>query len=317
MIVVQDWLRDAPVPGLRAVLTIGVFDGLHRGHRYLLERVIAGAAALGVDSLLLTFEPHPLSVLSSKYAPEILTTFPQKAGLLSDMGLSILACLRFDQEMASLGAEGFLDGVIASRVAPAGILIGPDFHFGRNAEGDFALLESWARGRGIPIEAVEMQRAPGGEVFSSSHVRGLLKTGHVESAARLLGRPYRISGVVIEGQRRGRELGFPTANLGKVSQLIPGPGVYAAMAVLDGKRLFAMTSVGNNPTFKGQSLTVETNILDFKGDLYGRDMGLDFIGRIRGMVRFDSATALAERLGEDERQARAILSAGLELGEGG
>ena len=214
MRVISDWLKDAPVPGPCAVLTIGVFDGLHRGHQYLINQVIGRAEALGAESLLITFEPHPLSVLSSKYAPSILTTFEQKREVLSAMGLGCLGCLRFDRELAAVGAEDFLNGVLSPRVSPAEILIGPDFRFGRNAEGHFDLLSAWARKRGTALAAVEMQFAGDGEIFSSSHIRGLLKTGHVEPAAKLLGRPYRLSGTVTTGQKRGRTLGFPTANLG-------------------------------------------------------------------------------------------------------
>jgi riboflavin kinase/FMN adenylyltransferase len=309
MQLVSDWLKDAPVPGPRAVLTIGVFDGLHRGHQFLINEVIRRAAALDVDSVLITFEPHPLSVLASKYAPPILTTLDQKKEVLSAMGLSTLACLRFDGDLASMGAEDFLNDVLAPRVEPVEILIGPDFRFGRDAEGHFDLLAAWAKKRGVTLRAVEIQHAQGGEVFSSSHVRGLLKMGHVESAAKLLGRPYRIRGEVIAGQRRGRTLGFPTANLGNVGQLVPGPGVYAVMAGLRGQWLPAMTSIGNNPTFKGQYLTIETFIFDFDDDCYGAGLDLDFVRRIRGMIRFDSATALVAQLQEDERQARSSLGA--------
>jgi riboflavin kinase/FMN adenylyltransferase len=320
MKLIPDWIKDAPVPGPRAVLTIGVFDGLHLGHQFLVNEVVRRARALDVASLLITFEPHPLSVLSSRYAPEVLTTFDQKREILSGMGLSCLACLRFDGALASMGPEEFLDDVLSPRVEPVEILIGPDFRFGRGAEGHFGLLASWARKRGATIRAVDAQLANGGEVFASSHVRGLLKTGHVESAARLLGRPYRVSGEVTTGQKRGRTLGFPTANLGNVGQLVPGPGVYAVMAGLRGREYPAMTSIGNNPTFKGQYLTVETFVFDFDEEFYGAGLRLDFVRRIRGMIRFDSAKALVDQLKSDERQARAILGAGAkgpEKGAGG
>ncbi|MDR2405643.1 MAG: bifunctional riboflavin kinase/FAD synthetase [Deltaproteobacteria bacterium] len=304
MRLISDWLKDAPVPGSPAVLTIGVFDGLHLGHQYLINQVLSRAVALGVESLLITFEPHPLSVLSSKYAPAILTTFEQKKDILSAMGLDCLGCLRFNSELAAYEAEDFLNEVLAPRVQPVEIFIGTDFRFGRNAEGHFEQLAAWAKNTGALIKPVEIQHAKNGEIYSSSHIRGLLKMGHVESAVRLLGRSYRITGEVISGQKRGRTLGFPTANLGNVEQLIPGPGVYAVLATLRGKILPAMTSIGNNPTFKGQYLTVETYIFDFDDDFYGESLSLDFIRRIRGMVRFDSAFALAAKLKEDELQAR-------------
>ncbi|MDR2199974.1 MAG: bifunctional riboflavin kinase/FAD synthetase [Deltaproteobacteria bacterium] len=308
MRLISDWLKDAPVPGPDAVLTIGVFDGLHRGHQYLINEVIQRARDLEVNSLLLTFEPHPLSVLSHKYAPDILTTFGQKKEVLEGMGLDILGCLRFNEALAKTSAEDFLNSVVSPSVQPTEILIGSDFHFGRNAEGSLSLLSSWAKKRGIGLTAVDIQYSSGGEIFASSHVRGLLKMGHVESAAKLLGRPYRLTGEVITGQKRGRTLGFPTANLGKVGQLIPGPGVYAVKAILRGVERSAMTSIGNNPTFKGQYLTVETYIFDFEGEFYGEELSLDFMRRIRGMIRFDSAAALTLQLKADEKQARAFLT---------
>jgi riboflavin kinase/FMN adenylyltransferase len=198
--------------------------------------------------------------------------------------------------------------VLAPRVKPVEIFIGPDFRFGRDAEGNFEMLSAWAKGKGAVLNSVLIQHAENGEIYASSLIRGLLKMGHVESAKRLLGRPYRISGEVIYGKHRGRTLGFPTANLGKVEQLIPGPGVYAVMAKLRGKSYPAMTSIGNNPTFKGQYLTVETYLFDFNDDFYGESLSLDFIRRIRGMIRFDSSEALMNQLKDDEEQARAYLS---------
>jgi riboflavin kinase/FMN adenylyltransferase len=257
-----------------------------------------------VDSLLITFEPHPLSVLSNKYAPDILTTFEQKREILSHMGLSCLACLRFTKELAALGADDFLNTVLAPRLQPMEIFIGADFRFGRNAEGNYDMLAAWAKNKGAVLHSVEIQHAKNGETYASSHIRGLLKMGHVESAKRLLGRPYRIGGEVISGMKRGRALGFPTANLGKVEELIPGPGVYAVMAKLRGKSYPAMTSIGNNPTFKGQYLTVETYIFDFNDEFYGEYLSLDFIRRIRGMIRFDSGESLKAQLKKDEEEAR-------------
>jgi riboflavin kinase/FMN adenylyltransferase len=307
MLTFFDWLSDAPQPGPNVVLTIGVFDGLHLGHQFLIKSVISRAQELGVASLLLTFEPHPLTVLSSNAAPEILTTFDQKRDILETLGLSILGCLRFTEELSKQEPLVFLNQVLVPRVKPIEILVGPDFHFGKDAEGNFALLEEWAKGWKIKLHKVPIQEALEGETLASSRARGLLKLGFVESASKILGRFYRLTGTVIPGQKRGRTLGFPTANLGNLNQLIPGPGVYAVMAILGGKKYPAMTSIGQNPTFKGSYLTVETYIFDFAKEFYGEELSLDFVRRIRGMIRFDSVKALVAELKEDEKKARNFL----------
>jgi riboflavin kinase/FMN adenylyltransferase len=290
-------------------MTVGVFDGLHLGHRFLLERVITRARELDVSSLALTFEPHPLAVLSPAAAPEALTTFDQKAALLESMGLDVLGRLVFDEALGDTGPREFLEKAVAGRAGARDIVTGPDFRFGRGAEGHFGLLSAWARSRGITVEACPARTGVEGEDLSSSRLRGLLKVGHVEAAAKILGRPYRLDGEVVTGRQRGRTLGFPTANLGGAAQLVPGPGVYAVMAVFRGRSLPAMTSIGHNPTFKGGELTVETFVFDFHEEFYGERLGLEFIRRIRNMIRFDSPQSLAAQLARDEDKARAVLGA--------
>jgi riboflavin kinase/FMN adenylyltransferase len=287
-------------------MTVGVFDGLHLGHQFLIDRVMARARALGAQSLVLTFDPHPIAVLSPGTDPEVLTTFPQKAGLLERLGLDHLGRLIFDEGLRGLSPQDFLAQAIWERVQPLEIIVGPDFRYGRNAEGHLGQLREWARGRRVKVSPVRLQQGHGVS-YSSSHVRGLLKIGLVDSAALSLGRPYRVSGRVVDGSHRGRTLGFPTANLGPVAQLIPGPGVYAVRAGLGGRALPGMTSIGHNPTFGSQYLTVETFIFDFDGDIYGRDLDVDFVAQMRGMVRFEGPARLVEQLRADERAARALL----------
>ncbi|MDR1039503.1 MAG: riboflavin biosynthesis protein RibF [Deltaproteobacteria bacterium] len=309
MLTVPDWLAGPAGPRLRTVLTVGSFDGLHLGHQFLVDRVVRGAREKGAASLVLTFEPHPLSILSPSAAPEVLTTFAQKAEILESLDVDVLGRLVFDDALSDIGPAEFLEQAIQERTEALEIVTGPDFRFGRGAEGHFGLLSAWAKARGIAVEACRAQIAPGGESLSSSRLRGLLKVGHVESAAKILGRPYRLDGEVVAGQRRGRTLGFPTANLGGMAQLVPGPGVYAVNAVLRGRRLPAMTSIGHNPTFKGGSLTVETFVFDFSEELYGERLGLEFVRRIRNMIRFESPQALADQLARDEGLARGFLGA--------
>jgi riboflavin kinase/FMN adenylyltransferase len=303
----DDWLSQASPGQAKEVMTLGVFDGLHLGHRYLMSQVAERAKRLGLLSLALTIEPHPLAILAPSAAPELLTTFGQKAQALEGLGISSFGRIRFSQELCSVPAQAFLDDILAPRLNLAEILVGPDFRFGRGALGDFELLEKWSQSRGVGLRAVPLQMAPLGETYSSSRIRGLLKAGSVETAAALLGRPYRISGTVERGLARGRGLGFPTANLGGIPQLIPGPGVYAVRAGLRGLSLPAMTSVGHNPTFSGQYLTVETYVFDFSDDFYGEAMEIEFAGRLRGMVRFDSPEALVAQLRADELSARKLL----------
>ncbi|MDR2368730.1 MAG: riboflavin biosynthesis protein RibF [Deltaproteobacteria bacterium] len=306
MLIERNWLGSVPVHRPKVAMTVGVFDGLHLGHRHLIDRVMARARALGLRSLVLTFDPHPISVLSPKSDPEILTTFDQKAAILEGLGLDILGRLEFNQKLSALTAEEFLTDAIWSRVEPFEFVIGPDFRFGRNAEGHLGQIKAWAKGHKIRVTEVKLQK--GQDVtYSSSHIRALLKIGLVDAAAVSLGRPYRLSGRVVEGSHRGRDLGFPTANLGEVRQLIPGPGVYAVKAGLLGRSFNGMASIGHNPTFGGRYLTVETFVFDFDRDVYGERMDVDFIAQMRGMIRFDGPDKLAERLRADERQARGIL----------
>ncbi|MDR1871886.1 MAG: riboflavin biosynthesis protein RibF [Deltaproteobacteria bacterium] len=308
MLIINDWLASEPLG--RTVLTIGVFDGLHLGHQALIRQVIDRAKAKDATSLVLTFEPHPLVVLSPAGAPEILTTFEQKARLLETLGLGAIGRLRFDQAMSDLRALDFLNDILAKRAKLIEVFMGPDFHFGRGAEGNLDLIKKWGGALAAPVKVrpISEVRGPREETYSSSHIRGLIKVGLVKEAASILGRPYSISGVVVSGQARGRSLGFPTANLGEVPQLIPGPGVYAVEATLGQERLFGMTSIGHNPTFVSQTLTVETFIFDYARDFYGEKLEIAFIARLRGMIRFDSVKSLVRQLGEDEKMARAALT---------
>jgi riboflavin kinase/FMN adenylyltransferase len=288
-------------------MTVGVFDGLHLGHRYLIEKVIQRAQSLNLQSLVLTFDPHPIAVLSPKSDPEILTTFEQKAEVLEGWGLDHLGRLEFSQNLSHMSADEFLTEAIWSRVEPHEFIIGPDFRYGRNAEGHLESLKKWAKDKKIHLTVVKLQM--GDEVsYSSSRVRGLLKIGLVQAAAASLGRPYRLSGIVIDGSHRGRKLGFPTANLGQVKQLIPGPGVYAVKVKLNDTYHDGMTSIGHNPTFGSPYLTVETFLFDFDQSLYGQRLDLDFIDQMRGMVRFPDPQSLVKQLKTDEERARSILT---------
>jgi len=307
MKIISDWLNQDLFGLQKTVLTIGVFDGLHLGHQFLIKKVIQRARDLKISSLVLTFDPHPLAVLSPFSAPETLTTFEQKASILEPFGLDLLGRLCFNEDLSKVGALDFLNDIIISKVTPVEMLIGPDFRFGRGAEGHFDLIKNWSKGRKIKLFSVEQQKDSGNQAYASSQVRSHLKVGLVEQANLVLGRPYLISGKVVTGEARGRQLGFPTANLGQIEQLIPGPGVYAVKVRLKERLYPAMTSIGHNPTFSSQYLTVETYIFDFSEDIYGQSIDLKFMAHLRGMVRFDSLKALVDQLKKDEEKARTVL----------
>ncbi|MDR1657556.1 MAG: bifunctional riboflavin kinase/FAD synthetase [Deltaproteobacteria bacterium] len=307
MLTVYDWADQIPLERPRAVLTVGVFDGIHLGHQYLIKQVIERAKANQAVSLVLTFEPHPLAVISKASAPEVLTTFKHKAEIMEGLGLDIFGCLKFDDSLRNMGAQQFLDSILGAMVKPVEIIVGPDFRFGRNAEGQVGILREWAKAHRAKVIEAELQKGRD-VIYSSSHIRGLLKIGLVDAAALILSRPYRLSGRVVAGQARGRHLGFPTANLGQIAQLVPGPGVYAVKARLRGQVFDGMTSVGHNPTFANQYRTVETYLFDFEDDFYNEILDLDFVGHLRGMVKFDGIEGLVRQLKNDEQAARVLLT---------
>jgi len=309
MKLIADW-EQQPQERFRAALSIGVFDGLHMGHKVLIDTVIKNAARLKAKSLVLTFEPHPLEVLARQAAPPLLTTLEQKAEVLDSWGLDILGVLRFTKELSAVEPQKFLYQYIGKYVDPAMVVLGPDFSFGKGAKGGADTVERWLtqtapKARLVIAEPHQGENGP----YSSSQIRQDLKNGLVESAAKALGRPYRLYGEVVHGQARGRTMGFPTANLGKIEQLVPEPGVYAVKVNIDGHSWGGMTSIGYNPTFGEQPMTVETNIFDFDQFIYGQKISIDFMARLRAMVRFKSPEQLAAQLDKDRAGAWAILNA--------
>jgi riboflavin kinase/FMN adenylyltransferase len=258
-------------------VAVGEFDGVHLGHR----EVIAG------NDTVLTFEPHPLAVVRPEAAPKLLTSLDAKAELIGSLGVQELVLIPFDAQFALQTPQEFIDHVLVERLCATHVSVGENFRFGHGAAGDTDMLA-----------AVEVD----GEIVSSSHIRGLVSAGDVERAARFLGAPFQMRGEVVTGDRRGRELGFPTANIVPDEELIcPGHGVYAARA--DGR--CAAVSVGVRPTFgTGRAVLVEAFILDFDGDLYGQKLRVDFLARLRGERRFDAVEALVDQMRLDIEQTR-------------
>jgi riboflavin kinase/FMN adenylyltransferase len=283
------WLPDAqPCPRRVAV---GTFDGVHLGHREVIR---------GADTVL-TFDPHPSAVVSKHGGPPLLTTLKRKAQLIESIGVEELVIIPFDGAFAQRSAQSFIDDVLVGSLQATYVSVGENFRFGHRAQGDPQLLAADGR---FEVRVVELQEADG-EIVSSSHIRGLILGGAVEYADQLLGEPFMVAGEVVHGDKRGRELGYPTANLiPPEGYVVPGHGVYAACA--DGHP--AAVNVGVRPQFQtGRGELIEAYLLDFQGDLYGHNLELRFLKRLRGERRFPSIDALVEQMAQDVETVRALL----------
>lgn len=291
------------------VATIGFFDGVHRGHQFLIDEVKTEAAKAGLQSLVITFDRHPRQVLQQSYQPQLLTTLDEKLRLLSLTGIDDIYVLHFTQDMAALTAKEFMSQILHDKLQVRKLVIGYDNRFGHNRTEGFDDYVQYGRDLGIEVIQAHPFEISGVKV-SSSVVRAFLNGGEVEMAKRCLGRPFMLSGTVVRGFQEGRKMGFPTANLQTAEGLlIPADGVYAVkVKVCDtGKWLPAMTNIGTRPTFHGTARTLETHIFDFDRDIYGAPMTVGFIRRIRGERMFDGEQALAEQLRKDEQEIRKIL----------
>jgi riboflavin kinase/FMN adenylyltransferase len=285
-------MLDQTEPRPRRV-AVGEFDGVHLGHREVIR---------GSDTVL-TFEPHPLQVIRPEAAPKLLTSLDMKSELIGELGVEEVVVIPFDRGFADQTPAEFIDRVLVDRLGAERVAVGENFRFGHRAAGDPALLAADPRFETRIVPLVEV----GNEVVSSSHIRGLVLAGEVELAARFLGAPFQLRGEVVSGDRRGRELGFPTANIIPDTALVcPGNGVYAALA--DG--MCAAVSVGVRPTFgTGRAVLIESYVIDREIDLYGRNMRVEFLQRLRGERRFDSVEALIEQMHADVERTREVCGA--------
>lgn len=298
------------LPVKPCVATIGFFDGVHRGHRFLIERLKEDAKAAGLESTVITFERHPRQVLSSDYQPKLLTTFEEKRLLLSRTGVDNCAVLQFDRQMAQMTAREFMERVLAGLLNVKRLYIGYDHRFGHNREEGFEDYVRYGRELGIEVlqnTAFDLE----GVNVSSSVIRSFLQEGEVEMAARCLGYPYFVSGKVMPGVQEGRKLGFPTANIEVTAEkLIPASGVYAVTARLEGSAALkpAMMNIGTRPTFGENEQTLEVHILDFEDNIYGKELLVSFAHRLRGERKFRSAEDLADQLRKDAEEVRHIAA---------
>ena len=286
------------------VLTIGNYDGLHLGHRRIIERVKERARELDGTAMLMTFHPHPLKVLRPDKEVAAITPEDQKERVIEEAGIDVLFVVPFTEEFSRISPEAFVKTILVETLAIKGMVIGHDFRFGTAGKGNVARLEKMSREYGFFVEVMDAI-ALDGERVGSNRVRSLVAEGDVAKVAQLLGRPYMISGKVVRAKGRGRTIGFPTINLRTDYPLIPANGVYVTEVEALGRRYGAVTNIGLNPTFEnGQERSIETFILDFNDDLYDKEVRLRFFRRIRNEERFASVDELKARIAEDVHTAR-------------
>lgn len=301
---------DKPVPAaLRScVLALGNFDGVHRGHAELAREAVGLAARLGRRLAALTFEPHPRSVFRPEEPVFRLTPPALKTELLGAVGLSLTFVLPFDRTIAAIQAEAFVDDLLLGRLGAAGLVCGYDFHFGQGRRGAPEMLQERCAGQGIPVVVVP-PFARDGEPVSSTLIRTALEQGDVARAAAFLGRPWFVRGVVAHGDKRGRDLGYPTANMHLARDCRLRYGIYAVRMKIDGIWHDGVASFGSRPTFDDGAPRLETFVFDFSGDLYGKQVDVAFVAWLRGEAKFDSLEALIAQMDADSARAREILTA--------
>ncbi len=291
------------------VMTIGNFDGLHIGHQKILRMVKEDATSRSGISAVLTFEPHPSKVLKPHRELKIITPFREKAQLIQDTGIDLLLCLTFDSGLAMMEPEDFIRDIIVERIRPVEVIVGSNYTFGKGRKGTTELLRRLGKRYGF-ITKVIRNRVVSGEVVSSTRIRRLIGNGKVYEASLLLGRPYRIRGKVIKGKGRGeRFLHIPTANIGTDYELIPAEGVYVVHVELDNMLYGGVMNIGKNPTFGENPLSLEVHILDFTGNLLGKEISVHFLKRLRPERRFPTIEGLKEAIIHDIDSARHILNA--------
>jgi riboflavin kinase/FMN adenylyltransferase len=311
----------------RCVVTIGVFDGVHRGHQELIGRAVKAGRSRGIPTVLMTFDPHPMEVVFPGSHPAQLTTLARRAELVEEMGIDVFLVMPFTADFMKLTPDRYVHELLVERLHVVEVVVGENFTFGKKAAGNVELLRKAGERFGFAVDSVtlvsEVAEPTRHEsvTFSSTYIRSCVDAGDMVAAAEALGRAHRVEGVVVRGDGRGKVLGYPTANVAPpMYSAIPADGVYAAWftvlghgpvvgTVTPGERYQAAVSVGTNPTFSGRTRTVEAFVLDTSADLYGQHVAVDFIARLRGQEKFDSVADLVTAMGADTQRARDILSA--------
>ncbi|HMA67624.1 MAG TPA: bifunctional riboflavin kinase/FAD synthetase [Desulfosalsimonadaceae bacterium] len=304
-------LEDIKEPYTNAVVTIGNFDGVHKGHQAILHQVIEKAESIGGVSVAITFEPHPMKVLSSNGAPPLITLFEQKVELIEQTGIDVLICTPFTQSFAAVTARTFIEDILIDKIGMKAIIIGRDYKFGKNREGSVSFLEQYSESNGIEVLVADWipvsHQIP--HRISSTRIREIVMEGRVDEARHLLGRYYQIRGKVVTGRKRGGPmLGFPTANIQLVDELCPKMGVYAVTVQWGEKRYKGVANIGYAPTFDDHLFTAEVHLFDFRDDIYGENIKVNFVQRIRDEKKFAGIEELSEQIRKDIESAGEILS---------
>jgi riboflavin kinase/FMN adenylyltransferase len=298
------------------VITVGMYDGVHRGHQVLIGAAVSRARAMRRPCLLLTFDPHPAEVVRPGSHPAILTSLDRKAELMAELGVDAMCVLPFTPEFMRLSPETFTHTVLVEQLHAAQVVVGENFTYGHKAAGNVQTLTVEGRRFGFAVEGIPLAAVDDDAVtISSTYIRACVAAGDMASAGRALGRPHRVDGVVVRGDRRGRDMGYPTANVESPAfTAIPADGVYAGHLVTrdprsgaSRERFPAAISVGSNPTFQGSRRSVEAFVLDYDGDLYGEHVGVEFVERLRPMIAFPDVAALLEAMAKDVSDTRQIL----------
>ncbi|MGW0627576.1 bifunctional riboflavin kinase/FAD synthetase [Streptomyces sp. NPDC002758] len=312
----QRWrgLEDIPQDWGRSVVTIGSYDGVHRGHQLIISHAVERARELGVPTVVVTFDPHPSEVVRPGSHPPLLAPHHRRAELMAGLGVDAVLILPFTTEFSKLSPADFVAKVLVDKLHARAVVEGPNFRFGHKAAGNVAFLAEQGETYDFEVEVVDLYvcgEAGGGVPFSSTLTRRLVAEGDVEGAREVLGRPHRVEGVVVRGAQRGRDLGFPTANVETLPHTaIPADGVYAGYLNAQGEVMPAAISVGTNPQFDGTERTVEAYAIDRVGlDLYGLHVAVDFLAYVRGQAKFESLEALLEQMALDVKRCRELIAA--------
>ena len=298
---------NVPPDALGGIVAIGNFDGVHRGHQAMLVRARAVAEKLSAPTVVVTFDPHPVKVLRPEVNLPVLTQIEDRSRLLRQHGADAVIVLPVSADLLNMGPEEFFQSVVVDQLQARGMVEGPDFRFGKDRAGDTSMLRELCSSSGIELTVIEEVTATS-EMISSSRIREQMSSGNVSDAAQLLGRAPFICGVVVQGDGRGRKLGYPTANLRIPDVLIPPDGVYAGRTAINGRNVPVAISVGSNPTFDSQERRIECHLIDFDSNLYGLSLQLEWVERIRDLTRFESVQELKRAIEQDVETCRQIVS---------
>lgn len=291
-------LTDLTSDDRGGALAVGNFDGVHRGHASLIGRLVERAKAVSGPAVVLTFDPHPICLLKPELAQPPLTTMERRAELLGELGVDVVMAYPTDSKLLSLSPQAFFESICCEAIGAKAMVEGPNFFFGKNRAGDVKLLAQMCEARGMALE-VMAPYVDGEKMVSSSRVRNAIEEGDLARARELLTAPFRVSGLVVQGDQRGRTIGFPTANLSEIKTLLPKPAVYAAETIVQGKRWPAAVNIGTRPTIGDARISVEAHLIGFAGDLYGRRLDLDLVSRVREIQRFGKIEELRDQLSRD------------------